>query len=107
MYVFVRKDQTGPQIAVQAIHAAIEIARKCHIQGIPSVILCGVKNERSLERELTFFRSHGILCEAFFEPDIGNEMTAFATEPVASAQRELFRRGQLCKVSDFYPSTIS
>jgi len=65
------------------------------------VILCAVKNERQLQKELDFFRSHGIMCEAFFEPDIGDRMTAFASEPVSGDQRELFRRGQLCKVSDF------
>jgi hypothetical protein len=42
-------------------------------------------------------REAGIRLQAFYEPDLNNELTAFATEPIGSDKRHLFRNFQLLK----------
>ena len=99
----VRKDLSGPQIAVQATHAAIEIARNSHISpnlDHPSVVLCGADNESKLRKCLANIQSLGVICKPFFEADFDGEMTAFATEPVFGEARRPFRKLQLIKPSD-------
>ena len=100
--MLVRTDLSGPQIAVQATHAAIEVARNSLIPSHfdhPSVILCGVDNKDKLQKCLDHIRSIGIICKAFHENDLGNELTAFATEPVSEEARRHFRKYQLVKSS--------
>jgi hypothetical protein len=102
--VVVRTDLSAPQIAVQSTHAMIEIARSSLLGSNlehPSVILCGVINEDKLQQQLNFYQSQGIICKPFYEADLDNQLTAFATEPIFGEQRKLFKRLQLCKSSDF------
>lgn len=102
-YVVVRTDLSAPQIAVQSAHAAIEVARS-HLDSSldhPSVILCGVDDEAKLQKQLDFYQNQGILCKPFYEADLDNQLTAFATEPIFGERRKLFKRLQLCKTSDF------
>jgi hypothetical protein len=97
----VRKDLSPPQIAVQSAHAAIEIARS-HISPDlehPSVIICGIDSESKLQHHLDHYRSLGIVCKPFYESDLDGQLTAFATEPIASDQRRPFKRLQLLKNS--------
>ena len=100
VYVLVRKDLSGPQVAVQAAHAAIEVARSSLIPpdlDHPSVVLCGIDNESKLQKELERYQSMGIICKPFYEADLGGQLTAFATEPVFGEKRRLFKRLQLFK----------
>jgi hypothetical protein len=102
--VLVRKDLPPSQIAVQACHASIEVARDSLIpSGIdhPSVIVCGVDNEAKLRSSLAYVQEKGIPCRLFHEPDRNNEATAFATAPVYGDDRKLFKKFQLIKASDF------
>lgn len=106
IYAFVRKDLTPSQISVQAAHACIELAR-CHVPADlehPSLILLGVDNERQLLKCLSHVRDQGILCEGFRENDLGGQLTAFATEPVAHIKRKIFKRYQLLKATDYIPT---
>ena len=97
MYVFVRKDLSPSQRVVQSGHALIE-ATKAFLAGEdehPSVIVFGVKCEAKLQSLAERIQEQGVRIKRFFEPDIGDQMTAFATEPVVGDQREVFRKYQL------------
>tara|TARA_R110002020_G_scaffold441478_4_gene652285 strand:+ start:2011 stop:2316 length:306 start_codon:yes stop_codon:yes gene_type:complete len=96
MYVLVRNDLSGPQKAVQSAHAAIEASRAFIKPGEehPSVIIVTVKSEQKLKN---IADKLGVKYRAFFEPDIGNQMTAIATEPIHGEQRKFFRKFQLMK----------
>lgn len=78
---------------VQACHASLEAARAFlpteHEH--PFVIVCGVRDERRLWRCLNRIEQAGIRCRAFFEPDLDDQLTAVATEPVFGTQRRVFR----------------
>ncbi len=97
MYVFVRRDLTPPQQAVQAAHAAIESTKRFpYIGEHPRLVLIGVKSEIQLKNALDKTEKNGILVTPFYEEN--EELTAFATRPVVSDQeRQLFKRYQLLK----------
>jgi len=97
VYVLVRRDLTTSQQAVQAIHASLEAARRFSIPRHEYVVLCAVRNERQLLRWTHKLQQAGIGFCAFREPDLGNEFTAIATEPVVGEDRRLFRQLQLVK----------
>ena len=95
MYVFVRKDLSTSQQAVQAAHAAIESTKKWpYLVEHPHLVLIGVKNEASLKKAKALAEENGILITPFYEDDIG--MTSLATRPIASdTERQIFRKYQL------------
>jgi hypothetical protein len=92
--VIVRKDLSPSQRAVQAIHAVIELSPS-HDEVHPHVVLCGVKSEIQLRKAYEKHKNQGFLCKAFYEPDINDEMTAFAVGPVCGQDRNQFRRYNL------------
>ncbi len=89
---------TVPTQSVQAIHASIE-ATKRFPQPAETVyvVLCSVRNETKLRNALEFIRGHGVKCADFREPDLDNELTAIATEPVYQDKRHIFRKFQIMK----------
>jgi hypothetical protein len=95
VYAAVRRDLSGSQQAVQAIHAAVEAARLGLITADgehPHLVLLGVADEESLlilERRL---RLEGVGVARFVEPDLGDSVTAIATEPIDRDRTRLFRR---------------
>lgn len=95
-----RKDLTPSQQAVQACHTCIDVARTFfpHYEGIPFLVLCGLRNEKQLIDALERIKSFGIKCKEFHEPDLGDQVTAFATELVSGDKRRLFRKYQLLKI---------
>lgn len=97
VYIFIREDLSTPQIAVQSCHAAIEAAKSFDLQGLshPSVILLSAKNEQRLHRASKYLVSQGIDHVHFREPDIGNQLTAIATEPIIGETRDLLKKYQL------------
>lgn len=90
-----RKDLTpSAQISVQACHAVHE-ATKAYCAGEddhPSMIIFGIKSEPKLRSLAERLLGQGIRLKEFFEPDIGHQMTAFATEPVYGERRKLFEK---------------
>ena len=93
VYVFIRRDLPFSQIVVQACHAAIEAAPLISSDlDHPHLVVFGIKNEQHLQKALNRLRVEGVECRPFVEPDRGNELTAFATEPIFSERRHLFRR---------------
>ncbi len=58
----------------------------------PNLVVVGIDNEAKLHRTLQKILEQGVRCVPFIEPDRDDEMTAFATEPIFSDRRHLFRR---------------
>lgn len=90
MYAVVRKDMDLHHQVVQVAHATLEAGihlaepeREPHY-----LIVCEVPNEDKLRSLLENTRQRGISCVAFSEPDMGNQMTAFATEPLSEAKKK-------------------
>jgi hypothetical protein len=86
---------------VQAGHACLEVARAFlpSDHEHPFLIVCGVRDEQRLGRWLDRLRAAGIRFRAFFEPDLGDQLTAAATEPVRGQQRDAFRDLRLLTVN--------
>jgi len=86
------------QIAVQSCHAAIEVASKEKMSEHPSVILIESKSEIRLQRIKEYLTSENIKCFEFREPDIGNQLTSIATEPIIDqTTRDKLKKYQLYK----------
>lgn len=56
-----------------------------------------MKNEAKLHKIRQYLVQNNIQHAHFYEPDIGNELTALATEPITGERRRLFRKFQLLK----------
>ena len=97
VYVLIRRDLSQPQQVVQSCHAAIEAAKHFDLDSHPSVIVCGVKSEQSLNNARKYLDDKGIRYKKFREPDIGDQLTSLATEPVLNGDREHFKKFQLLK----------
>lgn len=99
MYVITRKDLSQPQRAVQAGHAIIEATRAYLTPDCehPSIVLCGERDEGRLQRLYDTLTHHGVEFKAFYEPDIGHQLTAIATAPVSGNDRGIFKKLQLLK----------
>jgi hypothetical protein len=93
VYVLIRRDLSAPQQIVQACHACLEASRAFLTPEAehPHLVVCGVRDERSLGRCLDRLRRAGVRFHAFFESDLDNQLTAAATEPLRGAQRRVFR----------------
>lgn len=102
MYVLVRRDIPAAQQSVQACHAAIEAARKFLAPGDehPHLVLCGIADGSMLLRERERLDARGVRTACFYEPDIGGELTAIATEPLSGDARRLMRRYKILKEQD-------
>jgi hypothetical protein len=89
----VRRDLTHPQQVVQACHACLEAARAFlpSDHEHPSLVVCGVRDDVRLGRCLDRLRAAGVRFRAFFDADLGERLTAAATEPLRGQQRHLFR----------------
>ena len=97
--MFVRRDLSAPQIAVQSCHAVVESTKNDPYQGEhPSVIICGIKTEAELKKVVDYLGKVNIKNFQFREPDIGNELTAVSTCLIEEEQRSLFRKFQLLKI---------
>ena len=107
VYLFVRKDLSAAQICVQVSHAAYEAASlRSDGANHPHFVLIGLRNERELERALNRTQSSGIQVRPFYEADRGNELTAFATQPVLEHQRSFFRRYNCLNDQSFSNSSV-
>jgi len=97
VYVFVRTDLSHPQIVVQASHACLEMASAHGMPYHPHLVCIGIKSEAKLRSVLNEITAQGIRASPFIEPDIGDQMTAFATEPVFGERRKVFKRFSLLR----------
>ena len=93
-----RQDLSPSQQAVQSVHAAIEAANSFDLRSLPDhpyVVILAAKNEERLHRVRKYLVDKGVQHAHFYESDIGDELTALATEPIHGERRELFRKYQL------------
>lgn len=111
VYILVREDLEIPeQCAVQAAHATFVaghqirtdiLAGKYKAPGFDPAkthfVVAGAQSLKHLEDEYEHAVSNGYVVYPFYEEDIGNEMTAFAVQPVQQADRGFFRHYQLLK----------
>jgi hypothetical protein len=100
--VIVRTDLTSSQQAVQAAHAAIEVARSSIPDSLehPHLVICGVKSESQLARSLDTIRDSGIQCLEWREADLNDSLTAIGTFPVFGDDRRIFKRFNLIKLPE-------
>lgn len=93
-----RKNLSFPQICVQAVHASIKATKNIPYKDEhPNIIVCGAKDEKELMKAKAWIESNNIKVFAFQEPDINNEYTALATEPIEENNKKIFKRFQLLK----------
>lgn len=87
---------------VQSSHAAIEAANLFGFGNLPEhphIVLLSAKNESKLHNVTKYLFQSGIKFVHFYEPDIGNQLTAIASQPIAEYddKRKLLRKYQLLK----------
>lgn len=93
-----REDLEVSQKIVQSCHAVIEATKAFNIERLsdhPSVIILSAKNENRLHRVRKYLIEQGVQHVHFYEPDMDDELTALATEPIFGDRREAFRKYQL------------
>jgi hypothetical protein len=95
VYIFVRQDMTPEYQLVQASHAAARMGQRLGSNGFDQThfdelyfSVIGVPDLAAMAKALEDFKQRGIKTYAFIEPDIGNVMTAFASDPVWAADRK-------------------
>lgn len=59
--------------------------------------MCSVPNEAALRRAAAACGMNGIRQYLFTESDLGDQATAFATEPISGEKRKVFRKFPLWK----------
>ncbi len=65
------------------MHSLLQAALEGTITGPhPHLVYCWVKNEQELSRLAEYLDFKGIKYTGFREPDIGDQLTAIATEPL-------------------------
>jgi hypothetical protein len=93
VYIFVRQDISPEYQAVQAAHAACKMGHRS--AAIPEkdfdnlyFALIGVPNLEAMAIAIKDCNEVGATVYPFYEPDIGNQLTAFATDPIWMSQRK-------------------
>ena len=91
--MLVRTDLTPAQQLCQAVHAAHEAGiRFGNPRDVSAVVVCSLPDEAALRDALDRLSFHGIRAYAFREPDLGDQMTALATEPLPGNRRNFLSR---------------
>lgn len=87
-YIFVRTDLSQEQQVVQAAHVAMvagsKLSKKKLLPPAHNIhfTVCGVENEKAIFETLKMLGANGFKYDIFREPDIGNQITAIATNPI-------------------------
>ena len=92
-YVFVDPNLSASQRIVQTNHATIELGYELAKQNISvkelHLVLCTLNSSDDLELVL---EAHKIANIKFQEPDLGNQITAIATWPIARSQKGVLKK---------------
>jgi len=82
LYVIVRKDLSVSKRAVQAGHAVAQFCLCCPFSRWKNntLIYLGIKNLNNLKKLINQLNNNNIKFIEFREPDIGNQITAIATD---------------------------
>jgi hypothetical protein len=111
VYIMVREDlEIYEQCVVQAAHATFVAGHKIRTDIVNGKYRCdgfdpekthfvvaGAQDLNELEQEYERVVNAGYFVYPFYEEDIGNEMTAFAVQPVQQGNRSDFRHYRLLK----------
>lgn len=99
LYIIVCEDLSKPQQIVQSSHAAIEAARfyLTKTSKHPSVIVCGIPSEDYFQGIFQYLEMKNIDFQIFREPDIGNKITAIATQPLNRHRKKAMSKFNLIK----------
>jgi hypothetical protein len=85
--------------AVQAGHAAIAATQTFNPNPTrhphPHLVLCAVADEVALVQAFEGLKAKGVQVLAWHEDDMGNQLTAVATAPLAGAGRKALRKYKL------------
>ena len=107
LIVITRRDLAPGYQAVQAAHASIEfqyehseIAKEWNNHSKYLVFL-SVENEQELYKYLERIQFYDIKHSTFFEPDLGNQLTAIAIEPSEASQKLTSRLPLVLKELNF------
>lgn len=96
--MLVRSDIPISDQLCQAAHAAHEVGiRFGNPDAISSIVVCAVDNEIELYKAEDRLGRKNIRHYLFKEPDLGNQATALATEPLDEPRRKMMGRYQLWK----------
>ena len=96
VYVLVRQDLSLAQQNVQSIHAVLCASMSDLIGSIhPHLVLGKVKDEPELLKWADKLDAKGVKFSMFREPDIGNQATALATEPLYNGKRSILKNVKL------------
>lgn len=101
-YVFVRQDISKEQQVVQAAHVTLELGAHIGAEGAKNLhfVVCGVENEKELEKVLIYAINNDVEMVSFIEPDIGHQITAIASVPLKGRVREVFKEYKKLKYTD-------
>jgi hypothetical protein len=95
VYTFVRQDISPEYQLVQAAHAAAKLGHRMGAGGLQPdnfdalyFAVIGVPDLKGLATAIGDCHAIGVPVHCFMEPDIGNLMTAFSTEPVLASERK-------------------
>jgi hypothetical protein len=103
VFIFVRTDISQEQQVVQAAHVAMLAGRIIETQVKNprfdffdlNFVVCGAANETELDEFQEYFDMYGVDTVSFFEPDMNNEQTAFATFPIRKRDKVPFENFHL------------
>lgn len=100
MYAFVREDIPLVNQLIQCCHACMESTRLYPPLDsvIPNLVVLAADNENNLNLIAKELELNSIKYVLFREPDMNNEITAIATEPLFITKRKVFRNYKLLEV---------
>jgi len=88
LYAVSRGDLSPGQQAVQTCHAVADLCVRNRdgdvaewAENHKTMVVLGAKNEVELRALLQDLDSAGLRCQPFYEPDMDNQLTAFAIHP--------------------------
>jgi hypothetical protein len=107
-YFFTRQDISPEYQLVQTAHAALELGNTLKPEQVKNLhfTCCGVANLGELYMIQDYLDNQGYHYVAFREPDIGNEITSIAVEPIAENKRGVLRNYPLLSFYRSEPTVL-
>ena len=99
IYVLTREDLPQPHRTVQVAHAvlAASVTYGHWNRPHPFMVVLTVKDETELNDTFNWLKESGVPCCGYYEPDMGQALTAVATAPLKQTERKRFRKFRLMK----------
>lgn len=106
VYFFTRQDISYEQQLVQTAHAASKSGSyRDYDPSNQHFIVFGLPDLSALKTKYAELEAAGLKLDAFYEPDIGNEMTSFFTPPIRGSfarRKGWFRNESLLRQPQYY-----